>query len=33
VPTASLDEAAAWQRAEFAKWRTILGEVKIDLTE
>jgi tripartite-type tricarboxylate transporter receptor subunit TctC len=33
VPTASLDEAAAWQRTEFAKWRKILGEVKIDLTE
>ena len=33
LPTASLDEAAAWQRAEFAKWRRILGEVKLDLTD
>jgi tripartite-type tricarboxylate transporter receptor subunit TctC len=33
APTASLDEAAKWQRDEFAKWRKILAEVKIELTE
>jgi tripartite-type tricarboxylate transporter receptor subunit TctC len=33
VPTASVDEATTWQQAELAKWRRILGEVKIDLTE
>jgi tripartite-type tricarboxylate transporter receptor subunit TctC len=33
VPTASVDEAAAWQRAELGKWRKVLSEVKVDLTE
>ena len=32
-PTASLDEAKSWSRAEIASWEKITKEIKIDLTD
>ena len=33
VPNASIEEAAAWNKAEVAYWKKVIDEVKVELPD